>query len=148
MTEASAQAVPAKRNQEIREFCQQEFPLWLYSRSKYVKRLPLNILEQFQPQKSYEERDYANSPFCAAFYLSLMLKVETDVQKATAFLYVFFPKARPEPVKSLAHRFAVDRDTVYLWAHDTAVDIFRLATINCRLQDMRRDDKFNFEVRT
>lgn len=133
-----------KRNQEIRDFCEWEFPMWLYSRSKYAQSLPMNILAQFQPSKAPIDRDYDNSPLCAAFYLALMLKIQTDVRKATCFLYVFFPKARPKPVKWLSYELGINKDTVNEWAHETAVSIFRLARMNCQLNLMLKDDDFTF----
>ena len=130
-----------KRNQVIRDFCEDEYPCWLYSRSKYAKQLPMNILAQLIPSKGGVERDYNNSPFCAAFHLALMLEIDRDVQKATCFLYVFFHRARPKPIKTLAYELGISRVTVNDWAHATAENIFRLANINIKLQDMIANDK-------
>jgi len=134
-----------KRNQEIRDFCEWEFPRWLSSRRHYAQKLPMNILAQFQPSKTAPDRDYENSPFCAAFYLSLMLEIDKDVRKATCFLYVFFSHARPKPIKWLAYEFGVNKDTINEWAHEAAERIFKLARLNCQLQEMCRDE-FTFET--
>jgi hypothetical protein len=107
--------------------------------------LPVNILAQYQPSRNAPDRDYENSPFCAAFYLALLLEISKDVQRATCFLYVFFPRARPRPVKSLAFDFNINKDTVNEWAHEAALDIFKLARLNIQLQDMRSNPEFNFK---
>lgn len=131
-----------KRNQEIRDFCEWDYPRWLYSRSKYAQQLPLNILAQFMPSKSSIERDYENSQFCAAFHLALMFEIDRDIKKATCFLYVFFPRAKPAPLKTLAYDYGIHRETAFEWAHQTAENIFRLAKINCKLNTMINSDNF------
>lgn len=137
------------RNQEIRDFCEWDFPRWLWSRSQYAPKLPLNILAQYQPSKAPLDRDYDNSPLCAEFYLALKLKMDIHPEKALCFMYVFFPKARPmvdsypipvrKPLKVLADELNTTRKTVDDWAHQAAIEIFGLAKTNLQLQELRRD---------
>lgn len=132
-----------KRNQEIRDFCE-DFAKWLSTRKYYAQSLPLNILAQMQPRRNGVEPDAENSQLCAAFYLSLMLEISKDVKKATCFLYVFFPKARPKPIKTLAFELGINKDTANEWAHETALNMFRLAQMNCQLKLMMNDKEFKF----
>lgn len=130
------------KNQAIRDFCDYDYPRWLYSRSKYAQQLPLNILAQFMPSKSGEERDYPNDPFCAAFHLALMLEINRNLNSAICFMYIYFGKARPKPIKSLAYDLDISRETVNQWAHKSAENIYRLAQINVQLNAMMRDKDF------
>jgi hypothetical protein len=132
-----------RKNQVIRDFCEDEYSRWLYSRSKYAKQLPMNILAQFMPSKSGIERDYNNSQLCAAFHLALMLEIDKNIGKATCFLYVYFSKARPKPIKTLAFELGISRDTANQWAHDAAESIYRLANINVKLNEMMKNNGFN-----
>jgi hypothetical protein len=136
-----------KTNQHIKDFCEVEFSNWLASRRHYLTGKQMNVLAQFMPSKASVERDHLNSPLCAAFYLALLLEIDRDIEKATCFLYVYFPKYKPQTLKAHLHLDMQDKVTVQTairWAHDTAERIYHLAQINVKLTDMMKSKDFAF----
>jgi hypothetical protein len=136
-----------KINQHIKDFCEVDFTNWLNSRRNYLSGHQMNVLAQFMPSKAAVDRDYANCPLCAAFYMALMLEIDRDVEKATCFLYVYFPKYKPQTLKSYLHTGMGDKvaiQTAIRWAHDTAERIYHLAQVNVKLNAMMQSKEFAF----
>ena len=122
-----------KIKQELSEIIS-SLPRWLYSKREYAPKMPINILAQFQPSKTKNERDYLLDPLLAQFYLAMLLRASSDPIKFECFGNVYFKQVRKAPIKTLAYKLGINHDTYYEWAHTTAESMLMLAKANAALK--------------
>lgn len=111
---------------------------WLRTRRFYAPPIPQNMLAMLAERNSKIQREPPNAnndAMCAAF--NLVISSAPDAERLP-FLYVYFKRIRPKPLKCLAADMGIDRDTVYQRAHAAAPKYLSqskaLADLNSKLQ--------------
>lgn len=133
----------SKRNQEVKNLCE-EYLIWLWSRRNYTPPPQINILQQFQPSKTVVPKDHKNSPLMAAFHRAILAAYDRDPKKTQCFAFVLFPQARPKPIKWLAWKLGINKDTVNEWGHQIAPSILSTAIADVKTAEMMSNGNFTF----
>ncbi len=104
---------------------------WLYSRRFYAPHLPRSILVRMIEEHNYisakEPPNAKNSRLCSVFNKVLKLASEEEPEHFIPFMYVYFPKYRPEKIQALAIAMGINSDTVYARAHKAGEKYLRRA---------------------